>query len=205
MQSLKYFLPTLLLAAASFEACAQGDEKFYTEVNAGVLSEDTAFGGTLDFSLVGARLGYNLTSYLAIEGDLSTGTNTYSRSFAVPTYPTSSSGSLSVGTQDGKISAAYGVFGKASWPLGERFAAHARFGIAQFETETSVFYVNTETGATVQRDEKYEDDRLAVGLGGSFNVTDKIYARADVTRYGLDVGDFASEYNSVTIGAGFRF
>ncbi len=170
-----------------------------------MLSEDTAYGGTVDFSVVGVRLGYNLTSYLALEGDLSTGTNTHSRSFAVPAYRTSPPGSLLAGTADGKISAAYGAFAKASWPLSQRFAAHARFGIAQFETETSVFYVNTETGATVQLDDKYEEDRLAVGLGGSFNVTDKIYARADVTRYGLDVGDFSSEYNSVTIGAGFRF
>ncbi len=30
MQSLKYFLPTLLFAAASFEAYAENDEKFYT-------------------------------------------------------------------------------------------------------------------------------------------------------------------------------
>ncbi|MEL6726927.1 MAG: outer membrane beta-barrel protein [Pseudomonadota bacterium] len=135
MQSLKYFLPTLILATASFEACAQGDDKFFVEAYAGAISADFGSDFANDFTLVGTRFGYNFTSMLSVEADLSSGTNTQSQSFGVVILDDPQNPVVVERRSDNKIESIFGVFGKATLPVNERFSAYARLGLAEVREE----------------------------------------------------------------------
>jgi len=205
MQSLKYFLPTLVLATASFEAYAQDDDKLFVEAYAGAISADFGSDFANDFTLVGTRFGYNFTSILSIEADLSTGTNTQSRStgFVFPrdTVPAI----VGVEKVDEQIESVFGVFGKATLPINDRFSGYARLGLAEIKTGmTRDSQSNSEIG-TFRFENTYNEYNAALGLGATFDITDNIYARADFTRYGLKPDIFEPEFDSATIGAGFRF
>ena len=205
MQSFKYFLPVLFVAAFSFDASADEEDKWYAEAHVGSISPDFGEDGVDDFTLVGARFGYNFTSALSIEGDVSTGTNTQSRSFGY-LIPTSSGDQVLVTqTTDNKLNWVVGVFGKGTFPVTERFSAHARLGLAAIETNTVRAAESISPSNNFEFDTNYSDAVAALGIGGTFDVTNSTYVRADITRYGLKTGNFEPELDSVTIGAGIRF
>ena len=157
-------------------------EDFYVEGFVGALfSEETDDFTATDriwSSTLGARAGYDWTENFSLEAELQTSLNEEK---------------LYIGTDGNHVSmrSNAAIFGRFALPLNERLSLHARIGFASTEFETSIGpyeYINKYDGG-------------AYGLGGAFDITDKVYIRGDLTRY--DTG--AVESDSVTLGAGFRF
>ena len=205
MQSLKYVLPILVVAAFSGDASADDQNKWFAEAYAGSISPDFGEDSVDDFALVGARFGYQFTSTLSIEGDVSTGTNTQSRSFGYLTPASLGDPVLVTQTTDNQLNWVLGVFGKGTLPITERFSAHARLGLAAIETNTAYKGESSSPINNYEFDSTFSDAVAALGIGGTFDVTDTVYVRADLTRYGLKHKYFDPELDSVTIGAGIRF
>ena len=157
-------------------------EDFYVEgFVGGLFSEETDDFTTTDriwSGTLGARAGYDWTENFSLEAELQTSLNEER---------------LYVGADGSHVSmrSNAAVFGRFALPLNERLSLHGRIGFASTEFETNINsseYIDTYDGG-------------AYGLGGAFDVTDKVYIRGDLTRY--DTG--AVESDSVTLGAGFKF
>ncbi len=178
---LHFSLITAALLSAALVHPAHAEDFYAEGFVGGLFSEDTDdFTGTSSIwsSTVGARAGYGWTENFSLEAELQTSLNEEK---------------LYIGTDGSHVSmrSNAAIFGRFALPLNERLSLHARIGFASTEFETSINsseFIDTYDGG-------------AYGLGGAFDVTDKVYIRSDLTRY--DTG--AVESDSVTIGAGFRF
>lgn len=198
MQSSKYALIAVATACAnSFAAADPGD--IYIEGVAGTYQDGFFLFDEHEFSTLGARAGYDFNSYFAVEAEYSSGTNTHERSFALNRFPDLAQ---ITGTSDFELDSIFGIYGKASFPLSERFAVHARAGYAEKELTLSSTAVYPEFETPVLNSGTSSEEFLSYGVGGSFDLSDKIYARADITTYGDEIID---EVYSATVSVGVRF
>ena len=194
MQLRTFFLPVSVLAttAALSPAIAQD---FYVEGAVGAMEETTyiSSNSNLDTNVVGGRVGWEVTPYVAVEGEYFVGLNEHEekRSVLIP------SGERFDVTSELSIASTYGVFGKVSLPVGDSLELFARAGYANVKKD-SKSQAADENSTTSQG--SFDEDDIALGIGASFDLTDRIYARLDATSY-----DLAQENNSITIGAGIRF
>ncbi|GAB5454925.1 MAG: hypothetical protein Hens2KO_11540 [Henriciella sp.] len=196
MQSLNHTFP-LALFVATIVAPNAIAEDFYVEGTVGQSSFDFRAIESHEYTMIGIRAGKNLTQYLAIEGEYSFGASEVSRTFeGLDTIQ----GNKISGDATQKLNAAYGVFGKATLPLMNNFTAHARVGYATTEREGEA-KVTFEDGTVENRTYEDIDPGLAYGVGTTFSFSDKIYMRADATRYQA----FDTDIEAYTIGAGLRF
>lgn len=196
MQPLKTSLPIAFLAAMAALSHASAED-YYVEGTAGVSSFGFSDRLEEEHTTLGARFGRNFNANLAIEGELAVGVSEESRTQTG--FDPLGEQSLTLITNE-NLNAAFGVFGKAMWPLADRFTAHARLGYANTEFETENQFTVGD-GTTRTSDFKRDYRGFAYGLGTEFNFTDKLYARADATRY--DASDDAVD--SYTLCVGFRF
>ena len=194
MQLRTFFLPASVLAttAALSPAIAQD---FYVEGAVGAMEETTysLANEKLDTNLVGGRLGWEVTPYFAIEGEYFAGLNEHNERAPAQIIE----GELVTATRQLNIASTYGVFGKVSLPIGDSFKLFSRVGYANVE-KNGESRLDIEDSPTFDLSE--DDDNIAIGIGASYDLTDRIYARVDATSY-----DLSQETNSVTIGAGIRF
>lgn len=196
MQSLNHTLP-LALFVATIVAPNAIAEDFYVEGTVGQSSFDFRAIESHEYTMIGIRAGKNFTQYLAIEGEYSFGASEISRTVEGLDAMTGKDVSVDA-TQ--KLNAAYGVFGKATVPLMYNLTAHARVGYATTERETKGKFT-FEDGTTENRVFDDIDPGFAYGFGTTFSFSDKIYMRADATRYEA----FDTDIEAYTIGAGLRF
>ncbi|MFN3211797.1 MAG: porin family protein [Henriciella sp.] len=119
----------------------------------------------LDYLTLGARAGYELNEFLAIEGELMTGAG------STVIHDVTESSDLDI-----KLRSHAAVFGRVSAPLSERLSAHGRLGYGSLELST----VNlTHDG---NRDvEQFHGP--AFGFGTKFDLSDTVYVRADHAQY----------------------
>ncbi len=177
------------------------DPKFYVEGLLGTAAYDYEYANINDdFTTVGIRAGYNLNNYLAIEGEYLAGTNTHNESVAF-SVPSPEENANFLADRSHKLNAIYGVFGKASLPLNDRFAVHVRGGYAFTESEFSTQTTALETGETTNFSGDRQRDGFAFGAGGTLNITDKFYARADATQ----IAAYGDHVDSITLGLGVKF
>lgn len=138
----------------------------------------------VSLSAIGLRGGYDVSPIFALEGEVLIGTadDTW---YVSPGY---SETDTTVHTYDVSLNSSVSAFGRANFPIAERLTAFARVGYSAVEFETDDSFVDAFFGP-------------AFGVGATFDVTDKIYLRGDITRY--DAEEF--ENDAVSVGAGFRF
>ena len=196
MQPLNTVLPIAFLAtiAALPHATAQD---YYVEGTVGLSSFNFDSTFQEEYTMLGVRVGKNFTPNLAIEGEYAIGVSDEERTLRG--FDSISDQSLTLESSE-NLNSAYGVFAKAILPMTSRLTAHARVGYAtsEFETEGTVTF---EDGTTETRGFKDIDPGIAYGLGTEFSFTDKLYARADATRYHA----FNDHIESYTLGVGLRF
>ena len=198
MQSSKYALIAVVtLCAGSIANADTGD--IYVEGLVGTFADGFYLYDEHDFSVVGARAGYDITSHFAVEGEYMVGTNTHERSFSANRFPDLAQ---ITGTRDLELNSVFGIYGKASIPFGDRFALHARAGYAEREVEVSGSTLTPESDTPFIASGSSSEDYLSYGMGGSFDFTENLYARADVTAYAEDVFD---DIYSATVSVGVRF
>ncbi|MDJ0922136.1 MAG: porin family protein [Henriciella sp.] len=135
--------------------------------------------GDSDLDAITGRLGYDLTPNFGVEGEVGFGLDDDDSTVADVT--------TSIG-----LNYVVGLYGKAQMPLGERASLYARAGIVNAELEADVSGIGSteesETGA-------------GYGVGGTFDVSERLYVRGDYTRY--DIEDVESD--AFTLAVGMRF
>lgn len=181
MQSLKLSL----FVALSFNVLLPfaHAEDWYAEGFIGGVAADPDTGyltrNQLHLPTIGLRGGYQFSPNFGVEGEIQTGVASEETFFSP------------FETKIG-LRTSVALFGKYTVPVNERFGLHFRAGIASSEFET-----------------KYDGERdfidtyggLAYGLGGTFDLTEMLYLRGDLTRYDSS----RLETDSVSLGAGIRF
>ena len=196
MQPLKTTLPIAFLAAIAVIPNATAQD-YYVEGTVGVSSYDFNSDFQEEYTTLGARFGRNFSSNLAIEGELGFGTSDKNGSVSGIDALTNESFTINMSES---LNSSYGFFGKTMLPINDRLTAHARLGYATSEFEYKSDIIR-EDGTTDEYGFKDVNRGLAYGLGTEYNFTDKLYARADATRYEADSRDV----ESYTLGVGFRF
>ena len=196
MQPLKTFLPIATFAAIAALPHATAQD-YYVEGTAGLSSFNFGSEFQEDYTMLGIRVGRNFTPNLAIEGEYAIGVSDKEETRSAFNSLTNQSVSL---VSSENLNSTYGVFAKAVLPVTNRLTTHARVGYAtsEFEAEGTLTF---EDGTTQNRGIKDIDPGVAYGLGTEFSFTDKLYARADATRYEA----FNDNVESYTLGVGFRF
>ncbi|MEL6830040.1 MAG: outer membrane beta-barrel protein, partial [Pseudomonadota bacterium] len=88
-----------------------------------------------------------------------------------------------------------GAYGRAIWPVTERFDLFARAGWVQAELEADA----TAQGESASISES--GSGYALGIGATIGLTDRFYLRADYTRYTIE----GSDTDGFLIGGGVKF
>ena len=195
MQLRTFFLPVSVLTMTVVLSPANAQD-YYVEGAVGVGTFETqnvlSEGSDDDFNLVGVRGGWNLNEYLAVEGEYFFGLSEHQQSYPIDAEP------LEGLTSEASIGSVYGVYAKANLPIGDSLKLFTRVGIAGVETDYKGLYEDGEADDFTFTDEDYT---AGLGIGASYEFTDRVYARVDATTYSLQWLD----KQSVTIGAGIRF
>lgn len=175
----------LLLSAALTLSCflplAQAEDWYAEGFIAGIYADgsDGAIGPDDNaLSSIGLRGGYQLTKNFSVEVEAQTGVQNDT--------------SYALGLGDINLHAAYALFGKYSMPVSDRLSLHGRVGLAYNE-----YQVESNRGAQVITN----SDGFAFGVGTTFDLTDTLYLRGDLTQH----NSFSADSNSISIGAGVRF
>jgi len=176
------FLLSAALTLSCFLPHAQAEDWYAESFVSGAEANDATDiteNSELILSTVGLRGGYQFHENFSIEGELQTGIASDTVIFGAEKTTAGLHSSI-------------GVFGKYSIPVNERFDFHTRLGFASSEFET-------KTGGRKDFIDTHEG--LAFGIGGTFNLSDTLYLRSDITRYSSS----DAETDSIPVGAGIRF
>jgi opacity protein-like surface antigen len=165
-------------------------------------AEDTSV--EVDTDAVFARIGLQLTPMFGIEGELSTGIDNGDLDF------NSSEDDLDFDdNNDGdftdiiNVSGDLGLdfmaaaYGRAVFPLSDKFELSARVGYAYAEVSSNA---TTPGGNNVELADDAEDGWTA-GAGITYDLSENLELRADYTWYGLD----AVDVTGASVGLGFKF
>ena len=165
-------IPSRTLVAALL-TCALTPVSFAQEVYVeGLVGGFDTFGSDaqkrvpeLDYLTLGARAGYELNEFLAIEGELMTGTGS------------TTINDLNSNTDlDIELRSHAAVFGRVSAPLNERLSVHGRLGYGSLELST----VDLANGGTGEIEQFHGP---AFGFGTKFELSDTVYIRGDHAQY----------------------
>ena len=173
-----------MVFGAAVAASAHAQEAGGAYVNAGVqrLSVDTVtsnVGGlsvtvpSSDHNALVLRGGYDFMTYLGAEAEVVWGLGSENVNVDVSgvQIPTEIS-----------VDRAFGVFGKAQFPIAEGIGIHGRLGFVSAEGEATIQV------AGIQATAELSDDALAYGLGFEIGVADGFGVRFDWTQYDFDEG-----------------
>lgn len=180
MQPQKILLSTALTLSC-FLPLAQAEDWYAETFIAGIFADgsDGAIGPDQnEMSSLGLRGGYQLTKNFSLELEAQTGLDG-DRSYAL-------------GLGEINLHAAYGLFGKYSVPVSDRFSLHGRVGLASNE-----YKVESNLGGEIIT----TSESIAFGVGTKLNLTDSLYLRGDL----MQNNSVSADSNSVSIGAGVRF
>lgn len=193
------------MSAAAYAQSAREDTGVYIQGGYSYFNfeaSDTDY--SVDTNAVTARLGLQLTPMFGIEADLSAGVDDGDLDFD------SSEDDLDFDdNNDGdftdiiNVSGDLGLdfmaaaYGRAVFPISDRFEISARAGYAYAQVDANVV---TPGGTIIQIGEDAEDGFTA-GAGLTFDLTENLELRADYTWFGLDEVDVTGG----TIAIGLKF
>lgn len=162
-----------------------------------------------DFDSLGAHFGFDLSKHFSIEGEAIIGLDDYAST--VQTFSTNLGDDPAQIREteewvESSLSHLVGAYVRGNAPVTSKLNVFGRLGIAQLEIDHTSHYIvsipdSDETPVAGSSSRSISDIGAAFGAGATYELTDKIYIRGDLTRYDLDHG----EVDNMMIGAGIRF
>ena len=201
------------LGASLFVAMPAFADGFYAD---GGISLITVEGDDLiaplngpEFDSLGARIGFNLSKHFSIEGEAIIGLDSYSST--VQTQFTDLGGDPAQVRQsdywvESSLNHTVAAYVRSSAPVTSKLNVFGRLGIARIEIDQTANFRNfvsnsDEEPGTTSLSSTFSDVGAAFGAGATYDLTDKIYVRGDLTRFDMNHGDV----DNMMIGAGIRF
>jgi len=205
---------TMILLGASFmlatPAIADG---FYVDGGISLIAVDgdDLIDPVIDpqFESLGAHFGVDVSKHFSVEGEAIIGLNSE--------YAIGRASTIDLGgdpaqfrwtdfTTESSLNYVVGAYARGNFPVTTKLNVFGRLGYAQVELDQ-----NTRVRSTVSNSDDepvaYSVSNISVergpafGAGVTYDLTDKIYVRGDLTRYDIDFGEF----DNLMIGAGIRF
>ncbi|NQY39905.1 MAG: porin family protein [Henriciella sp.] len=180
MQPNKLILSTALTLSC-FLPFAQADDWYAETFVAGIYvdGEDYVVGPDENsLSSVGLRGGYKLSKNFSLEVEAQTGLD--------------GDTNYSLGLGEINLDASYGLFGTYSAPVSDKLSLHGRVGVVRNE-----YLIESNLGGS----KVTTSDSFAFGVGTTFDLTDTLYLRGDLTQF----NSYSADSSSLSVGAGFRF
>ncbi|MEM6556524.1 MAG: porin family protein [Pseudomonadota bacterium] len=186
-------------------AHAQGDsqDKFYADIGYSRLGPNLLeFSNDTDpeFGGISGHFGYRLSKHWSVEGEATVGVEndkryfTESNEFFVQSVRT---------TAD--LNGLIGVYAKGDFPATKKLNIFGRLGAiyADSDSESQIMITDLETEETLNLKLDGTDVGFgaAIGIGLTYDLSDKLYLRSDITRIYVDDADM----DSVSLGVGVRF
>ncbi|MEM7328811.1 MAG: porin family protein [Pseudomonadota bacterium] len=201
-------LGATLLGTPNGLAQESSDSKVYADLGYARLGSDlldlNSDEQSIEYGGLSGHVGYQFSDHWSVEGEAILGVENDKQFFrsVVTNVDGVESYNRSVKTD---LSHLIGVYAKGSLPITDKLDVFARLGIANADFDHSsqivVTDLETEESTSVTSDGTMNETGIALGVGLSFQVTDKLYLRTDYTQYDLvDV-----ELDSVSVGIGVRF
>ena len=207
---------SLMFALSAVLMCAQNgtaqetdqndpDKKFFADIGYSRLGTDILqiqedYEFSPEFGAVDAQFGYRLTEHWSLEGEAIVGVENEKD------YLSGSDGTYS-NTRQNTYDLDYliGAYVRGDIPVTSKLTAFARAGLASVEVDVSSNLTSTnletEEVMNVSSDFTRSDTGIALGVGLTYDFTDKLYLRSDYARYDFEFYDL----DSVSLGVGIRF
>lgn len=159
---------------------------------------------SLEFGGLSGHVGYRFSKHWSVEAEAVTGVENDKQIYRslVPDIDGTNAITTSVTTD---LSHLVGVFAKGTIPVTQKFDAFARVGIANtdfdYSSRSTITNLDTEETSTSMLSGSHNESGIAVGIGLSYDISNKIYLRGEYTQY--DVTDI--ELDNVSVSVGLRF
>ncbi len=192
-----------LLAGQGAHAQDDSEDKFYADLGYSRLGPNLIEGGTdsdPEFGGIGGHFGYRFSKHLSVEGEAMIGVENDKRSFGF-----SDELYIQEGYAKAELNGLIGVYVKGDFPVTKKLNLFGRLGAvgAELDSEAGIMLTDLEAEETTSLtfDGTSHEFGGALGLGLTYDLTDKLYLRGDITRAYLDDVDL----DSVSLGVGVRF
>lgn len=155
---------------------------------------DPEFGG------IGGHIGYRFSEQWSIEGEATVGVENDKR------YSTESSELFVRNVRTtADLNGLIGVYAKGDLPVAKKLNIFGRLGAvyADFDSEAQLMFTDLQTEETLNLtlDGTNSEFGAAIGVGLTYDLSDKLYLRSDITRIYMDDVDM----DSVSLALGVRF
>lgn len=209
-------LPSLVFALSAALFCAQNgtaqetdqndpEQKFFADIGYSRLGPDIlqmhdGYEFSPEFGAVDAQIGYRLTEHWSLEGEALVGVENEKQ------YLSGFDGTFSNNRQNTyDLDYLIGAYVRGDIPVTSKLTAFARAGLASGEVDVSSNLISTnletEEVMNIMDDFTQSDTGIALGIGLTYDFTDKLYLRSDYARYDFEYYDL----DSVSLGVGVRF
>ncbi|MEM9571153.1 MAG: porin family protein [Pseudomonadota bacterium] len=203
-QFLFFALGATLFCAQAGSAQETDSTKFSADIGYSRVGRDLPVIGSVEpepeYGGIGGHVGYSFSQHWSVEGEAIIGVENDKDVFR--SFSDTASSVANVKTE---LNHLLGVYVKGTLPITSKLNASARLGLAHAEIgysgHTVVTDLETQETTTFTFENSGDQSGTAIGIGLSYDVTDKIYVRGDFTQY--DLTD--DEMESASVGIGFRF
>ena len=203
-QFLLIALGATLFGTQAGSAQDNDEKKFFADLGYSRVGHDLPVFGTIEpepeYGGISGHAGYSFSKYWSVEGEAIIGVENDKQVFR-----SFSGTSWSVANVKTELNHLIGAYAKGTIPITSKLNASARLGLAQAEIgysgQTVVTAWETEETTTYDYKNSPTQTGAAIGIGLSYDVTNRIYLRGDYTQY--DLTD--DELESASVSVGLRF
>jgi len=186
------------------------DDRFYADLGynriGSNLLDRAGAAPSIEFGGVNGHVGYRLSKHWSVEGEVMAGVENDKQKYG-SIVPNSEGFDVVRSSVTTDLSHLLGVYVKGTIPVTQKLNAFARVGIAhaEFDYESDTYVTDPVTGVitamTPVTNNTYSETGLGLGIGLTYDITDKIYLRGEYTQYDL----IDLEMDSASVGIGLRF
>lgn len=205
MQSRILFLAlgASLLGGQSAIAQDASEKKLYVDLGYSLLGEGL-FGPDDEFDVelgaISGHVGYEFSKHWSIEGEAMIGVENDKRG-----YTTTDIDTISDLRVEGELDGLLGVYLKRDLPVSKNLNIFGRVGATALEVDASARFVSIDLETDETTTQSYSDSDYeyggAVGLGMTYDLTDKLFLRSDLSVIFMDEW----EMHNANLGIGVRF
>ena len=205
MQSRILFLAlgASLLGGQSAIAQDASEKKLYVDLGYSLLGEGL-FGPDDEFDVelgaISGHVGYEFSKHWSIEGEAMIGVENDKRG-----YTTTDIDTISDLRVEGELDRLLGVYLKRDLPVSKNLNIFGRVGATALEVDASARFVSIDLETDETTTQSYSDSDYeyggAVGLGMTYDLTDKLFLRSDLTVIFMHEW----EMHNANLGIGVRF
>lgn len=181
---MRNFLPLLAAAAISPAAFAQGADEsgWYAGLGYEYLQENNL---NFDYQALNLTGGFDFNQFMGIEGSVSTGIAGDEAVFLGEVMDDGEGGTFTSPTtrDSGDLNYRVDIVGVARLPVTERFRVVGKLGVSQYEYERTTSNTETPDFPAAHSSEKLNGTSLVAGLGGEFDLTERISLSGNFNHY----------------------